>query len=114
MAKKLIVKVIFAGNYKTMLFGNSYKSWDIQFKEFYWEWKRKNRELKLSSVEISRTPWIEFGGLKWCPEDKFQEQLNREGCQEKEPDNPNPRQYSDMFFVFDEKVYNKVKKIMSE
>jgi hypothetical protein len=66
------------------------------------------------SVETSSDKWIGWGGLKWCPESLFQSQLNREGCQENEPDNPNPRQYSNMVFKKNPIVEAKVRKIIQE
>jgi len=113
----MIVRVTFyekpenvkAGHSKTftMLFGDSYKSWETQFEEFsYWYytprgegWKVKNIEGKIINAEKSNSKWIGWGGLKWCPEDEFQQELNREGVQDGEPDNPKPRQYRKMKFT---------------
>jgi hypothetical protein len=91
-----------------MLCGNSYKTWDEQFKEFYSYWRNisDNKPIK---IEVSKAKWKSWGGLKWCSEECFQGELDREGCQtEGEPDNPNPRQYKDMIFTENERIAKKV------
>ena len=98
----MIIKVVFRSvdsdtheaSAVKMLFGNSYKNWKIQYEEFI----RLNRNLVPISAFKSSADWIGWGGLKWCPEEEFQDALNREGCQHNEPDNPNPRQYASMIF----------------
>ncbi|MGC7931280.1 hypothetical protein ACP3VS_22000 [Lysinibacillus sp. VIII_CA] len=105
----MIVKAQFENT--TMLFGDSYKPWQMQFDE--WAWLNKNdKSLNLVRVTVSEEHWVSWGGLKWCPEDRFQHQLNREGCQDDESDNQNPRQYSEMQFVRDAKVERKVLKML--
>ncbi|MGR5875599.1 spore protein H [Bacillus pacificus] len=64
-------------------------------------------------VTVSDSKWISWGGLKWCPEERFQHHLNREGCQSDELDNPNPRQYKDMNFYEDITITRKVNKAVS-
>lgn len=93
----------------TMMFGNSYKDWKTQFKEFL----RIEKPIKIVSVETSKEKWIGWGGLKWCEECDFQEELNREGCQEKEPDNPRPRKYDNMTFQENRICFNEANKIFS-
>lgn len=91
-----IVKVKFTGeseNY-TMLFGDSYKSWQEQ----YGEYCRLYPELEPVYAWKSISRWIGWAGLKWCSEENFQQNLNREKCQDGDPDNPNPRKYSEMKF----------------
>jgi len=89
-----------------MLFGNSYKTWDEQFQEYC-------RMYKPEILEIATSPekWKSWGGLKWCKEECFQHELNREGCQENEPDNPKPRKYENMRFVENRIVENMGRKI---
>ena len=82
-----------------MLFGNSYKKWETQFEEYLRIIKSELPHLTVARAWKSREKWIGWGGLKWCSEDLFQGELDREGCQSDEPDNPNPRQYKDMEFV---------------
>ncbi len=111
----MIIKITFLDiNRKpfTMLFGDSYKLWHMQYEEFM------NEQIKwydcstlihrkiygIVSVEKSSDEWIGWGGLKWCGEECFQEQLNREGCQEGEPDNPKPRLYNRMQFESNKKI----------
>jgi len=89
--KDKIVRVQFAENH-VMMFGNSYKAWEEQ---------------------LDDSKWISWGGLKWCPEERFQHHLNREGCQSDELDNPNPRQYKDMNFYEDITITRKVNKAVS-
>jgi len=98
----LIVRVTFAED-RVILFGDSYKPWHMQLDEYMWSFKPK----EVLNVESSYSKWVGWGGLKWCPESKFQQQLNREGCQNDEPDNPKPRQYNKMNFKFDRAKYNK-------
>ena len=94
----------------TMMFGDSYKPWHMQFEE--WLWLHKDKEIEPVNIETTAEKWIGWGGLKWCPESKIQEQFNREGCQENEPDNPNPRQYAHMRFKNNPVVTARVKKII--
>lgn len=86
----------------TMLFGDSYKSWQTQFNEYSYTFKPKN----LITAETSKEKWISWGGLKWCNDSNFQKELNREGCQDNDPDNPKPRQYENMKFVKNQIVEN--------
>lgn len=94
-----------------MLFGNSYKKWQQQYLEFV---RRYTGGMKPSTLEVVRVfrcndEWKGWGGLKWCQDTSFQEELNREGCQTNDPDNPNPRQYSEMkFYEFDIKEFEKL------
>ena len=89
-----------------MMFGDSYKSWSEQFREFihrkYGDPKKGWRKCDLEGLQVelekSRSKWIAWGGLKWCAESEFQNELNREGCQEDEPDNPAPRRFADFRF----------------
>jgi hypothetical protein len=91
----------------TMMFGNSYKDWDEQFREYCSMFK----PVEVLSVVTSKEKWIGWGGLKWCNENEFQNELNREGCQEKDFDNPNPRDYSSMNFKQNQMVGNMARKI---
>lgn len=99
----MIVKVLFIHKENQaetiMLFGNSYKKWETQFEEYLRIIRNELPNLTIARVWKSNAKWIGWGGLKWCSEDIFQEELNREGCQDKDPDNPNPRKYADMEFV---------------
>jgi len=81
------------GGLVTILFGNSYKSWKEQYSEYC-------RTFTCEPVKAwqSNAEWKGWGGLKWCEEKDFQHELNREGVQHDEPDNPYPRQYADMYF----------------
>ena len=79
----------------TMMFGNSYKDWDEQFREYCSAFK----PIEVLLVVTSPEKWKGWGGLKWCNENEFQNELNREGCQDKDPDNPNPRIYENMRFI---------------
>ena len=106
----MIVRVKFSEGF-TMMFGNSYKPWYMQFEEYAWRCREGLPE-KAESVEVSDSEWIEWGGLKWCHEDNFQHQLNREGCQHDEPDNPNPRQYSEMTFRKSAYITKKVNQML--
>lgn len=93
----------------TMMFGNSYKSWDEQFREYC----RIFKPIEILELETSSEKWKGWGGLKWCNEEEFQNELNREGCQDNEPDNKSPRIYKKMCFVSNtiaENIANKVAK----
>lgn len=102
----MIVKISFKNSHEPMLFGDSYKKWEIQASEFFLQ----NKELfkEIVTIEKSKSKWVGWGGLKWCPEKSIQKQLNREGCQAGDPDNVNPRQYSDMLFSKDDKLISKL------
>lgn len=110
MATNKTVRVTFSDI--VMMFGNSYKPWEMQYDEYIWLRRRNDNPAELVNVETSQSKWVSWGGLKWCPEDKFQQQLNREGCQENDPDNPKPRQYSQMQFKEDDKAFRKAEELL--
>ena len=56
-----------------MMFGTSYRSWWDQMAEYCRDQKRPR-----PTIEVSREPWIGYGGLKWCAWDDFQRQLDIE------------------------------------
>jgi len=105
-----IVRIKFSEDW-TMMFGNSYKPWEIQLEEYLFLLKEKKELDTFEEVTVSDNKWVGWGGLKWCPETNFQQQLNREGCQSNEPDNPYPRLYAEMVFYEDSTVTNKVNKM---
>ncbi|MEH7541798.1 spore protein H [Bacillus thuringiensis] len=111
-SKDKIVRVQFNEGH-VMMFGNSYKPWEMQFDEYLWLLKRNDELPSVEQVTVSDNEWVSWGGLKWCPEEMFQHQLNREGCQDSEPDNPNPRQYKEMTFYKDASTTRKVNKAVS-
>ena len=97
----MIVKIQFQngeGRTQTMLFGDSYKRWYQQYDEYLRGAKSKDSGIEAVRAWKSKSAWIGWGGLKWVNEEYFQEELNREGCQDGETDNPNPRKYSEMVF----------------
>lgn len=104
----MIVKIKIKTNTEefTMLFGNSYKNWQEQFREYCFTFK----PVEVLSARTSREEWKGWGGLKWCQEAEFQNELNTEGCQEGEI-NPNPRIYENMKFNYNPIVENTAKKI---
>lgn len=117
----MTVRVTFRKNGKEwkMLFGNSYKYWYTQAVEYIYRnhgsktmgWRFEDLEnLEIVEVEKSRSAWKGWGGLKWCAEDLFQEELNREGVQDNEPDNPKARQYSSFKFEYYNIGYRKLLK----
>ncbi|MEX3623543.1 spore protein H [Viridibacillus arvi] len=110
MAANKTVKVTFSDG--VMMFGNSYKPWVMQYDEYIWMRKNNGTPVQLKSVETSHSKWVSWGGLKWCPEEGFQHQLNREGCQDNEPDNPKPRKYSKMKFKIDNHAFKKAKELL--
>jgi len=92
----------------TMMFGNSYKNWESQFREYCYAF----RPVETLLIETSKDDWIKWGGLKWCNEEEFQDELNREDCQDGEPNNENPRIYAHMYFTHNEMVNNIANKII--
>jgi hypothetical protein len=56
-----------------MMFGTSYRTWWDQLAEF-----RRLTKRPLPTIEVSPEPWIQYGGLKWCPAEEFQQQLDIE------------------------------------
>lgn len=112
MAANKTVRVTFSDH--VMMFGNSYKPWEMQYDEYVWMCKRNGTPVQLVNVETSHSKWVSWGGLKWCPEERFQQQLNREGCQDNEPDNPKPRIYNNMNFSHDVSAFRKAKNILDK
>ncbi|MDF9412987.1 spore protein H [Brevibacillus laterosporus] len=110
-SKDLIVRITFSYGI-VMLFGNSYKPWYSQYEEYLIDLKRVGMyPVEILNVTVTYSPWIKWGGLKWCTESRFQKQLNREGCQENDPDNSNPRIYADIEFTDNDYVTRKAKRI---
>lgn len=83
-----------SGKIFEILFGDSYKDWQTQKVEY----ERLYKDEEEIEITKSNTKWIGWGGLKWCEYKDLQEQLNREGCQDKDPDNLNPRKVEDFIF----------------
>ena len=59
---------------RVMLFGDSYKRWWTQM----YEHCRDIRE-QPTEIQVSKSKWISFGGLKWCEESRLQYELDEEG-----------------------------------
>ncbi|OMF93827.1 hypothetical protein BK146_17860 [Paenibacillus sp. FSL R7-0333] len=95
-----------------MMFGDSYKPWRIQFDEYCWDNKKELGEIE--EVSCCSDKWIGWGGLKWCTAEVFQHQLNREGCQDADHDNPNARQYAEMKFTFDPQIAKIAQRILQD
>ena len=94
------------GSHRVVMFGDSYKKWTTQFEEWIWNqfsnnvesaWKFCDSDVQGRVVDaaISKSAWISHGGLKWCNENIFQDELNREGASLSIP----PRQYKDFKFA---------------
>lgn len=58
-----------------MLFGNSYKTWQQQFREYLLTKRVDGVEM----AAYSPFRWIEVGGLKWCNVIEWHEELEKEG-----------------------------------
>lgn len=111
--KDKIVRIQFSKEW-VMMFGNSYESWERQFEEYLQILRQHNELTSVEQVTVSDNAWVSWGGLKWCSEEKMQHQLNREGCQANEEDNPNPRNYNEMRFYSDVSVTEKVNKFIAK
>jgi len=105
----MIVRVKFK-NSEIFLFGDSYKAWTMQFGEFI----RSTIKLEIERVEVCKDKWVSWGGLKWCSEHNFQRVLNREGCQDGDLDNPNPRIYKNMIFCENKRISKKAHDIVNK
>lgn len=110
MSVNKTVRVTFSD--KVMMFGNSFKPWEMQFNEYIWMRRNNGSPVELIKVETSHSKWVSWGGLKWCPEERFQHQLNREGCQDSEQDNPKPRKYDEMNFMQNARAFKKAKELL--
>ncbi len=70
----LIVKATWSYDH-VMVFGNSYKKWWVQMREYM-----STQQIDyLPEIMVANEPWINFGGLKWCEWNLFQSALNEEG-----------------------------------
>ena len=116
----MIVKVTFLdlNNERfTILFGNSYKNWFTQFEEYLFRkvkwWDDKiimNCEFyRIYDVSKSMEKWVGYGGLKWCLESAFQDELDHEA---KGLNYRHARQYKDMCFGYDANKFYKIKKAL--
>lgn len=113
----MIIRITFEdleGEEYRMMFGDSYKGWKEQVEEYLRSYvPNKYNEgcvADLLEVEVCNEKWIGWGGLKWCNANEFQKELNREGVQDHEPDNPEPRRYGKMRFYHDPKIDESVRK----
>ncbi|MFJ8528620.1 spore protein H [Bacillus sp. NPDC094106] len=97
-----------------MMFGNSYKPWEMQFEEYLQIFRQHNELANVEQVTVSDNAWVSWGGLKWCAEKNMQHQFNREGCQSNEKDNQNPRMYDEMEFYQDSRVTQKVNELIEK
>lgn len=82
--KAITVKVQFEGG--DVLFGNSYRTWDDQLEEFCARRLDGDKYAIPVSITMSDSPWVSFGGLKWCSPENFQKELDREGAGRKVED----------------------------
>jgi len=57
-----------------MLFGDSYRRWFDQLREFCLSYKMPRPDVVKCAAK-----WIAFGGVKWCPLDQIQQALDYEG-----------------------------------
>lgn len=75
----MIIKIQFSGEKEehTMLFGDSYKPWQRQYEEYM----RLNAD-DFVPVKAWSCPdkWVSYGGLKWCLESEFQDELDLESA----------------------------------
>jgi hypothetical protein len=89
------------GSMLVMIVGDSYKKWFTQLTEFVYRhygsktegWRYKDIKGRLVKLERCRSHFV-GGSLKWCPAEKYQEELNDEARRPSEK----ARQYSDMYF----------------
>ena len=108
------VKILDVNNEESiMLFGTSYKNYLDQIQDFFYRTQKWIDHLphpaySILSIDASKSKWKSWGGLKWCEEKNFQHELNREGCQQNDPDNTKPRQYSKMKFTKNYYVSTKI------
>lgn len=71
--REITVRVTWKNNHQ-MMFGDSYKRWEQQFKEYC----RYHPELGEPVLfEKSNTLWVSFGGLKWCCFENFESELKK-------------------------------------
>jgi hypothetical protein len=84
------VKIEFTieGEKSQMVFGDSYKTWQMQLQEFVWYLKGRERNFTIGELLISRSKFVQ-NGLKWCSAESFQSELDEEGAYYKRK----PRQF---------------------
>lgn len=104
---------------RVILTGTSYKYWWEQAVEYIYRnygspdrgWCYQDIAHLQFDVDKSHSRWIGWGGLKWCSPDLMQDNLNREGVQRDEPDNPKPRRFDTFKF---NSYYAGYEKLMKE
>ena len=90
---------------QTMLFGDSYKTWDEQAQEFF---HSRIKDIEAAGhAEFSKSKWIGYGGLKWCGEEYFQAALDEV------PDAPG-RLYSEMIFNRSTEIDEKIDEMLAK
>lgn len=75
---KVTVRVEFTDGL-VMLFGTSYRKWWDQLHEFLGWQKNRGNPIGVRFLDVSREPWIGYGGLKWCAPESLQAELDKEG-----------------------------------
>jgi len=76
---KITVRITFDDD-SVYLFGTSHRTWWSQLKEFI-HWEKPGSRIKY--MDVSKEPWIWFGGLKWAVPEALQNELDKEGKERK-------------------------------
>ena len=95
----LIIEFLIEGEKKQYVFGDSYKSWQMQLREFILSEKiKENNFLKVKSCKKQ----FPQNGLKWCPLEEFQTELDE--CHLGNLDN--------MYFTEDPKKHKEIMELL--
>ncbi len=70
---KMTVRVTFEDGLK-MLFGDSYRTWKDQLREYCGRF-----HMTPTKYEKSSSGWVKYGGLKWCLPSTLDYELSKEG-----------------------------------
>lgn len=60
-----------------MVFGDSYKTWQMQLQEYIWSLRRQDIAFTIRGLCKSNAAFVQ-DGLKWCDAEKYQKELTRE------------------------------------
>lgn len=64
----------------TMVFGDSYKTWQMQLQEYIYYLKRKDRKFTINKLDKSSEKFRQ-NGLKWCDIKEYQGELTEDALE---------------------------------
>jgi hypothetical protein len=89
----------------SMLFGDSYKSWSLQFQEYLWNCRRGKKFFTVENVSVCKNEKWLANGLKRCEVSEYQNELDEAGVN---------RKFEHFEFTQNSKIEREVRKFVGE